>query len=295
MASTIFNSPATPSMMTNSNKHRSSVAAFIVLLTFVVTAAMLLLTLANLSVVGGELFLLAWSQSFHGSSCGRLLGYVIRIGVSSILLSRPCGRRSNGKPWSASFGSRCKPICQATLPCGPRNGLPPTRCDYRFAPDISAADMLNYQPRFSVVFYGCQYRCSSYGGGSPAEHRPRAQPRLRSSLRCSDIIRPITSALQTGSTSLRNRQRQAEGTMAKRLLGQGKWTSATDAATPAISFRRRTQGAGAKGCSSTSNHAIACSEYHGDESRHSTLWTATAQDYGQGDKQDLNVHLSPWP
>ena len=84
MAGTIFDAPANASMMTNIELAIvQSVAAFFVLLSFVVTAAMLILTLieAYLVVGGGVILLGLGANRFTAPAAEGYFGYVIRVGV----------------------------------------------------------------------------------------------------------------------------------------------------------------------------------------------------------------------
>jgi type IV secretion system protein TrbL len=84
IATTIFNAPATASTITNLELAIvQSVSAFIVLIAFVITAAMLLLTLIeSYLVVGGGVILLGLGANrFTAPAAEGYFGDVIRVGV----------------------------------------------------------------------------------------------------------------------------------------------------------------------------------------------------------------------
>ena len=95
-----------------------SVAAFIVLLSFVVTAAMLLLTLIeSYLVVGGGVILLGLGANrFTAPAAEGYFGYVIRVGVRLLFfyLVLAIGVQMANE-WSAALVAACKPV-PATLP-----------------------------------------------------------------------------------------------------------------------------------------------------------------------------------
>ena len=102
-ADIIFNSPGNASMMTNFEQAIvQSIAAFIVLLAFVVTASMLLLTLIeSYLVVGGGVILLGLGANrFTAPAAEGYFGYVIRVGVrllfSTLCLPSACRWQMSG-------------------------------------------------------------------------------------------------------------------------------------------------------------------------------------------------------
>ena len=202
MASTIFNSPANASLMTNLEQAIvQSVAAFIVLLTFVVTAAMLLLTLVeSYLVVGGGVILLGLGANrFTAPAAEGYFGYVIRVGVRLLFfyLVLAIGVQLANQ-WSAALAAACKPV-SATLPWWTTYGVPPgsivtTVCSGA----ISAKDMLNYTA-FSVVFMivaiAVPHIAASIAGGTIGLALSHA---FEAAFIAQTVIRPITSALHTG-------------------------------------------------------------------------------------------------
>jgi type IV secretion system protein TrbL len=202
MASTIFNSPGNASMMTNFEQAIvQSVAAFIVLLTFVVTAAMLLLTLVeSYLVIGGGVILLGLGANrFTAPAAEGYFGYVIRVGVRLLFFYFVLAVGVQmANQWSAALVAACKPV-PATLPWWTTYGLPPSAIVTTVCSGtISAADMLNYTA-FSVVFMvvsiAVPHMAAGITGGTIGLALSHA---FEAAYVAQTIIRPITSALQTG-------------------------------------------------------------------------------------------------
>ncbi len=218
MASTIFNSPGNASMMTNFEQAIvQSVAAFIVLLTFVVTAAMLLLTLVeSYLVIGGGVILLGLGANrFTAPAAEGYFGYVIRVGVRLLFfyLVLAVGVQMASQ-WSAALVAACKPV-PATLPWWTTYGLPPSAIVTTVCSGtISAADMLNYTA-FSVVFMvvsiAVPHMAAGIAGGTIGLALSHA---FEAAYVAQTIIRPITSSLQTGFNKVAqigNRSGDAKG------------------------------------------------------------------------------------
>ena len=111
MASTIFNTPATASLTTDIELAIvQSVSAFVVLISFVVTAAMLLLTLIEAYlVVGGGVILLGFGANrFTAPAAEGYFGYVIRVGVRLLFfyLVLAIGVQMANQ-WSAAISAAC--------------------------------------------------------------------------------------------------------------------------------------------------------------------------------------------
>jgi type IV secretion system protein TrbL len=202
MASTIFNAPATTSMVTNLELAIvQSVSAFIVLLAFVITAAMLLLTLIeSYLVVGGGVILLGLGANrFTAPAAEGYFGYVIRVGVRLLFfyLVLAIGVQMANQ-WSAALTAACKPV-PATLPWWTTYGVPPssimtTVC----SASLPVADMLTYTA-FAVVFMivsiAVPHMAASIAGGTVGLALSHA---FEAAFIAQTVIRPITSALQTG-------------------------------------------------------------------------------------------------
>jgi hypothetical protein len=97
------------------------------------------------------------------------------------------------------------------------------------------------------------------------------------------IIRPITSALQTGFTKVAQISNGSAGNSGE----PAGWVKAmdvgpTDPEAQQSRSRQRTAGTGTERHTRYINHAIACPEYDPDESRNSTLWKLQRHD---GDEQ----------
>jgi type IV secretion system protein TrbL len=149
-----------------------SVAAFIVLMAFVVTAASLLLSLieAYLVVGGGVILLGLGANRYTAPAAEGYFGYVIRIGMRLLFfyLVLAIGVQMANQ-WSAALIAACKPV-PATLPWWTTYSVPPssimtTAC----SGTISATDILNYTA-FSIVFMivsiAVPFTAASISGGT---------------------------------------------------------------------------------------------------------------------------------
>ncbi len=202
MASTIFNAPATTSMVTNLELAIvQSVSAFIVLLAFVITAAMLLLTLIeSYLVVGGGVILLGLGANrFTAPAAEGYFGYVIRVGVRLLFfyLVLAIGVQMANQ-WSAALTAACKPV-PATLPWWTTYGVPPSSIMTTVCSgSLPVADMLTYTA-FAIVFMivsiAVPHMAAGIAGGTVGLALAHA---FEAAYIAQTIIRPITSALQTG-------------------------------------------------------------------------------------------------
>ena len=202
MASTIFNTPATASLMTNIELAIvQSVSAFVVLLSFVITAAMLLLTLIEAYlVVGGGVILLGFGANrFTAPAAEGYFGYVIRVGVRLLFfyLVLAIGVQMAAQ-WSAAITAACKPVA-TTLPWWTTYGVPPraimtTVC----SGTIPVSVMLDYAA-FAIVFMivcvAVPHTAASIAGGTVGLALSHA---FEAAFIAQTVIRPITSALHTG-------------------------------------------------------------------------------------------------
>lgn len=206
MASTIFNTPATASLMTNIELAIvQSISAFVVLLSFVVTAAMLLLTLIEAYlVVGGGVILLGFGANrFTAPAAEGYFGYVIRVGVRLLFfyLVLAIGVQMAGQ-WSAAITAACKPI-PATLPWWTTYGLPPSSIVTTVCSGtIPVSVMLDYAA-FAIVFMivciAVPHTAASIAGGTIGLALSHA---FEAAFIAQTVIRPINSALQTGFNKL---------------------------------------------------------------------------------------------
>ena len=202
MASTIFNAPANSSVVTNIELVIvQSVSAFIVLLSFVITASMLLLTLIeSYLVVGGGVILLGLGANrFTAPAAEGYFGYVIRVGVRLLFfyLVLAIGVQM-ATQWSSALAAACKPV-PATLPWWTTYGVPPnsivtTVC----SGNLPLSAMLIYTAFaivFMVVCIAVPHTAASIAGGTVGLALSHA---FEAAFIARTVIRPITSALQTG-------------------------------------------------------------------------------------------------
>jgi type IV secretion system protein TrbL len=227
-ANTIFNSPANASLVTDFEQAIvQSVAAFIVLLAFVVTASLLLLTLveAYLVVGGGVILLGLGANRFTAPAAEGYFGYVIRVGVRLLffylVLAIGVGM-ANG--WSAALAAACKPV-SATLPWWTTYGVPPgsivtTVC----SGSIPASAMLNYAALsvvFMIVCIAVPFTAASIAGGTIGLALSHA---FEAAFIARSVVRPITGALQTGF----NKVSQATSGKSESARDSANWMAALD-------------------------------------------------------------------
>src|SRR5579863_7053711 len=202
MAGTIFNAPANASLMTNIELAIvQSVAAFFVLVSFVITAAMLILTLIEAYlVVGGGIILLGFGANrFTAPAAEGYFGYVIKVGVRLLFfylvlalgvmlandwntaLVAACKPTPMFLPWFSTYGSAPSPVV-------------PMVC----ANTVPAAVMLDVVAKsivFAIVTIAVPHIAASIAGGTAGLALSHA---FEAAYVAQTIIRPITSALQTG-------------------------------------------------------------------------------------------------
>jgi type IV secretion system protein TrbL len=202
MAGTIFDAPANASMMTNIELAIvQSVAAFFVLLSFVVTAAMLILTLieAYLVVGGGVILLGLGANRFTAPAAEGYFGYVIRVGVRLLFfyLVLAVGVQM-ATQWSAALLAACKPV-PASLPWWTTYGVPPSSIVTTVCSgSLSVSTMLTYAALaiiFMIVTIAVPHMAASIAGGTVGLALSHA---FEAAFIAQTVIRPITSALQTG-------------------------------------------------------------------------------------------------
>jgi P-type conjugative transfer protein TrbL len=202
IASTIFNAPGNSSLMTDLELAIvQSVSAFFVLLAFVITASMLLLTLieAYLVVGGGVLLLGFGANRYTASAAEGYFGYVIRVGVRLLFfyLVLAIGVQMAAQ-WSTAVIAACKPV-SATLPWWTTYGVPPSAIFTTVCSgSVSVSDMLDYAALaivFMIVSVAVPYTAASIAGGTIGLALNHA---FEAAYIAQTVIRPITSALQTG-------------------------------------------------------------------------------------------------
>jgi type IV secretion system protein TrbL len=234
MASTIFNTPATASLMADLELAIvQSISAFVVLLSFVITAAVLLLTLIeSYLVVGGGVILLGFGANrFTAPAAEGYFGYVIRVGVRLLFfyLVLAIGVQM-ATQWSAAITTACKPI-PATLPWWTTYGVPPTSIVTTICSGtIPVSVMLDYAAFaivFMVVCIAVPHTAASIAGGTVGLALSHA---FEAAFIARTIIRPIASTLQTGFNAVSQ-------------IGGGKPDSRETASAwaNAIDFGRQTQ------------------------------------------------------
>jgi type IV secretion system protein TrbL len=234
MASTIFNAPANASMMTNIELAIvQCVSAFIVLLSFVITASMLLLTLIeSYLVVGGGVILLGLGANrFTAPAAEGYFGYVLRVGVRLLFfyLVLAIGVQM-ATQWSAALTAACKPV-PATLPWWTTYGVPPSSIMTTVCSGSLPVSAMLIYTAFAVVFMivsiAVPHMASSIAGGTVGLALSHA---FEAAFIAQTVIRPITSALQTGFNKLSH---VGNGASDKTAEGTG-WVNAMD-------FGRQTQ------------------------------------------------------
>jgi type IV secretion system protein TrbL len=234
MASTIFNTPATASLMADLELAIvQSISAFVVLLSFVITAAMLLLTLIEAYlVVGGGVILLGFGANrFTAPAAEGYFGYVIRVGVRLLFfyLVLAIGVQMASQ-WSTAITAACKPV-PATVPWWTTYGVPPSSIVTTVCSGtIPVSVMLDYAA-FAIVFMivciAVPHTAASIAGGTVGLALSHA---FEAAFIAQTVIRPITSALQAGFSKAAQ-------------LGNGSTGHGNEAASwvNAIDFGRQTQ------------------------------------------------------
>jgi len=202
MSGTIFNAPANASLMTSLELAIvQSVSAFVVLIAFVVTASVLLLTLveAYLVIAGGIILLGFGANRFTAHAAEGYFGYVIRVGVRLLFfyLVLAVGVQM-ADDWSSALAAACKPVA-ATLPWWTTYGAPPgsivtTVC----SGSLPVSDMLDYAALaivFMIVSIAVPHMAASIAGGTAGLALSHA---VEAAVISRTVVRPITSALQNG-------------------------------------------------------------------------------------------------
>ena len=293
MAETIFDTPASASLMPNIELAIvESVSAFFILLSFVIAAAALMLTLIeSYLVIGGAALLLGFGASRWTASIAEgYFGYVVRVGTRLLFFYLVLGIGVQiATQWQAALTAACNPVATA-LPWFATYGAPPKAIMTTVCSNTIPGP---HDARSHGVVY-CFSNRDSGGAVHSREHRERycrsgAQPRFRGRLRRADdrsaYHERAPDRIQQGRA---DRQRYRRHWRRTGWLGKGNGLRPTDAATRQSRFRRRTARAGTEGCSRHIGHAVARSEYHADESRHSALWERQQHnDDGQSDQQNL--------
>jgi P-type conjugative transfer protein TrbL len=206
MAETIFNSPASASIMPNIELAIvESVSAFFVLLSFVIAAAALLLTLIeSYLVVGGAVLLLGFGGSRWTASIAEgYFGYVIRVGTRLLFFYLVLGIGVQiATQWQAALIAACNPVTTA-LPWFSTYGVPPkaimtTVCSNAI-PVRTMLDLAALSIVFLIVSIAVPYTAASIVSGTVGlalSHAFEAVYIART------ITSPVVSALKSATPGL---------------------------------------------------------------------------------------------
>lgn len=200
MASTIFDTPANASLMSNFEiAIVQSVCGFFVLLAFTVTAAMLLFTLVeSYLAVGGGIILLGFGGSrFTASAAEGYFPFVIRVGVRLLFFYLVLGVGVQlANQWNAALTAACKPVITA-VPMISSYYVPPSKIMTTVCSgSISASDMLDFvglSVVFAIMTIGIPHTVSSLVGGSIGLALAHA---FEAAYIARTIVSPITSGLK---------------------------------------------------------------------------------------------------
>lgn len=202
MAETLFNSPASASFMPNLELAIvESVSAFFVLLSFVIAAAALMLTLIeSYLVVGGAALLLGFAGSRWTASIAEgYFSYVVKVGTRLLFFYLVLGIGVQvATQWQAALTAACNPVATA-LPWYSTYGLPPkaimtTVCSNAI-PVRTMLDLAAFSIVFLIVTLAVPYTAAGIVGGTVGLALSHA---FEAAYVAQTIVRPITSALQTG-------------------------------------------------------------------------------------------------
>ena len=203
MAETLFNSPASASFMPNLELAIvESVSAFFVLLSFVIAAAALMLTLIEsyLVVGGAGFFLLGFAGSRWTASIAEgYFSYVVKVGTRLLFFYLVLGIGVQvATQWQAALTAACNPVATA-LPWYSTYGLPPkaimtTVCSNAI-PVRTMLDLAAFSIVFLIVTLAVPYTAAGIVGGTVGLALSHA---FEAAYVAQTIVRPITSALQTG-------------------------------------------------------------------------------------------------
>ncbi len=202
MAETIFDTPASVGLMQNLELAIvQSVAAFFILLSFVIAAAMLLLTvIESYLVVAGATLLLGFGGSRWTAPIAEgYFGYVIRVGTRLLFfyLVLRIGVQIASQ-WQAMLTAICSPVATA-LPWYSTYGVPPSKimttvCSNAI-PVRTMLDLTALSIVFLIVTIAVPYTAAGIAGGTVGLALNHA---FEAAYIAQTVVRPITSALQTG-------------------------------------------------------------------------------------------------
>jgi len=202
MAETIFDTPANVGLMQNLELAIvQSVAAFFILLSFVIAAAMLLLTvIESYLVVAGATLLLGFGGSRWTAPIAEgYFGYVIRVGTRLLFFYLVLGIGVQiASQWQAMLTAICSPVATA-LPWYSTYGVPPSKimttvCSNAI-PVRTMLDLTALSIVFLIVTIAVPYTAAGIAGGTVGLALNHA---FEAAYIAQTVVRPITSALQTG-------------------------------------------------------------------------------------------------
>ena len=202
MAETLFDSPASASFMPNLELAIvESISAFFVLLSFVIAAAALMLTLIeSYLVVGGAALLLGFAGSRWTASIAEgYFSYVVKVGTRLLFFYLVLGIGVQvATQWQAALTATCNPVATA-LPWYSTYGVPPkaimtTVCSNAI-PVRTMLDLAAFSIIFLIVTLAVPYTAAGIVGGTVGLALSHA---FEAAYVAQTIIRPITSALHTG-------------------------------------------------------------------------------------------------
>jgi P-type conjugative transfer protein TrbL len=200
MADTIFNTPASTSIMTNLEVAIiQSVCGFVVLFGFTITAIALLFTLVEAYIaIGGGVILLGFGGSrFTASASEGFFPFVIRVGVRLLFyyLVLAVGVQLANQ-WAAAILAACKPVSTA-VPLVTSYFVPPSKIMTSVCSGfIPTSAMLNYAALalvFAAMTVGIPHTVASLVGGSIGLALAHA---FEAAYITQTIVRPITSGLK---------------------------------------------------------------------------------------------------
>ena len=203
MAETIFDTPASASLMPNLELAIvESVSAFIILLSFVIAAAALMLTLIeSYLVIGGAALLLGFGGSRWTASIAEgYFSYVIRVGTRLLFFYLVLGIGVQiATQWQAAIHGGL-PSCRhhacrgLQLIGSPPKAIMTTVCSNTI-PVRTMLDLTAMSIVFLIVTLAVPYTAASIVSGTVGLALSHA---FEAAYVAQTIIRPITSALQTG-------------------------------------------------------------------------------------------------
>ena len=200
MAQTIFDAPASTSIMSNLEMAIiQSVSGFVVLLAFTITAIALLFTLVESYIaLGGGIILLGFGGNrFTASAAEGYFPFVIRIGVRLLFFYLVLGVGVQlANQWNAAILAACKPVSTA-IPFWNSYGVSPSEVMTTVCSGvIPTVVMLDYAALalvFAAMTVGIPHTVSSLVGGSIGLALAHA---FEAAYIAQTIVRPITSGLK---------------------------------------------------------------------------------------------------